>query len=213
VIPEERPEDAHDVLGTFGVITESSLRMRTPTDADDFSELLRLLNRRILEARPDKRPGEWKQRANKAGGTSFVAPDLVPGTLREAWSFYAALPAGFPRAVFALFASSAVHPFADGNGRVSRALLNAELSAAGQCRVVIPLCFRSDYLGALRALSRRDNPEPLLRAIERAQRWSSLVDWSTLEVATAQLAQTNALVPSDEAEERGLILRDPPQAP
>jgi hypothetical protein len=115
-----------------------------------------------------------------------------------------------PNRVFALFASSEVHPFADGNGRVSRALLNAELSADGQCRVVIPLCFRSDYLGALRALSRRGNPEPLLRAIERAQRWSSLVDWSTLEVALAQLAQTNALVAPDEADERGLILRDPP---
>jgi hypothetical protein len=212
VIPEERPEDAHDVLGTFGVVTDPSLRTRIPNDAGDFAELLRLLNRRILEARPDKRPGEWKQRANKAGGTSFVAPDLVPGTLREAWSFYATLPAGFPRAVFALFASSEVHPFADGNGRVSRALLNAELSAAEQCRVVIPLCFRSDYLGALRALSRQANPEPLLRAIERAQRWSALVDWSTLEMATAQLAQTNALVPSEEAEERGLILRDPPRA-
>jgi hypothetical protein len=211
VIPEERPEDAHDILGTFAVATEPLLRTRVPADADDFAELLRLLNRRILEARPEKKPGEWKLRANKAGGTSFVAPDLVPGTLHEAWGFYSTLPAGFPRAVFALFASSEVHPFADGNGRVSRALLNAELSAAGQCRIVIPLCFRSDYLGALRALSRQGKPGPLLRAMERAQRWSSLVDWSTLEVAAAQLAQTNALVPSDEAEEQGLILRDPPQ--
>jgi hypothetical protein len=212
VIPEDRPEDAHDVLGTFGVVTDPSLRTRVPTDADDFIELLRILNQRILEARPDKRPGEWKRQANRAGGTSFVAPDLVPGTLREAWSFYSTLPPGSPRAVFALFASSEVHPFADGNGRVSRALLNAELSAAEQCRVVIPLCFRSDYLGALRALSRQGRPEPLIRAIERAQHWSSLVDWSTLEATMAQLAQTNALVPPDEAEERGLILRDPPQA-
>jgi hypothetical protein len=212
IIPDERPEDAHDVLGTFGVIADPALRARVPADADDFAEILKILNRRILEARPHKRPGEWKQRANKAGGTSFVAPDLVPGTLREAWGFYSTLPAGFPRAVFALFASSEVHPFADGNGRASRALLNAELSAEGQCRVVIPLCFRSDYLGALRALSRQGNPEPLIRAIERAQHWSSLVDWSTLEVAMEQLAQTNALVAPDEAEDQVLILRDPPQA-
>jgi Fic/DOC family len=197
VIPEERPQDAHDVLGTFAVVTDPALRARVPTDADDFSELLQILNRRILEARPDKRPGEWKQRSNRAGGTSFVAPELVQGTLREAWGFYSTLPPGLPRAVFASFASSEVHPFADGNGRVSRALLNAELSAASQCRVVIPLCFRGDYLGALRALSRQSKPEPLIRAIERAQRWSSLVDWSTLEVAMAQLERTNALVPPD----------------
>ncbi len=212
VIPEERPEDAHDVLGTFGVVTDPALRAHTPSDADDFAELLRLLNRRILEKRPNKAPGEWKQHANRAGGTSFVAPDLVLGTLREAWSFYETLPAGFPRALFAMFAVSEVHPFADGNGRVSRALLNAELSAAGQCRVMVPLCYRADYLGALRALSRQANPEPLLKMAERAQRWSSLVDWSNMSRALRHLERTNALVAPDEAEERGLVLLDPAPA-
>jgi Fic/DOC family len=149
---------------------------------------------------------------NRAGGTSFVAPDLVVGTLREAWRFYVTLPAGFPRSVFATFAASEVHPFADGNGRVARALLNAELSAEHQCRVVVPLCFRSDYLGALRAISRQGDPEPLLRAIERAQRWSSLVDWSTMPEAMSQLAETNALVAPGEADELGLVLRDPAPA-
>lgn len=209
VIPEERPEDAHDVLGTFGVVTDPLLRTRIPADAGDLAELLRLLNRRILEQRPDKAPGEWKQRANHAGGTSFVSPDHVAGTLREAWSFYESLPPGFPRALFAMFAVSEVHPFADGNGRVSRALLNAELSAAGQCRIVVPLCFRADYLGGLRVMSRQGNPEPLIRMADRAQRWASLVDWSTLPRAIAQLERCNALVAPDEAEERGLLLLDP----
>ncbi len=209
IIPEERPEDAHDVLGTFGVVTDPELRVQTPADRDDFTELLRVLNRRILEQRPDKAPGEWKRRANRAGGTSFVAPDLVLGTLREAWKFYETLPPGFQRALFATFATSEIHPFADGNGRVSRALLNAELSAARQCRIVVPLCFRADYLGALRAMSRQGNPKPLLRMADRAQRWASLVDWSTMPRALAQLESSNALVPPDEAEERGVILRDP----
>ena len=208
-VPAERPEDAHDILGTFGAVTDPGLRARVPAAAEDFMDLLRELNRRILEGWSDKGPGEWKQRANRAGATSFVAPDLVAGTLREAWRFYATLPAGFPRAVFAMFATSEVHPFADGNGRVSRVLLNAELSAGGQCRVAIPLCFRTDYLGALRAMSRQGNPEPLLRAIERAQRWSSLVDWSTMPRALAQLERANALVAPDEADERGLVLLDP----
>jgi hypothetical protein len=210
VVPEERLEDAHDVRDTFDAIVDPLLRERVPADADELAALLREWNGRILAGRPEKRPGEWKQRANRAGGTSFVAPDLVEGTLREAWRFYETLPAGFPRAVFATFAASEVHPFADGNGRTARALLNAELSAAGQCRVLIPLCFRSDYLGALRALSRQSNPEPLVRAIDRAQRWASLVDWSTMDAALAQLRETNALVPSEEADESGLILRDPP---
>jgi len=111
--------------------------------------------------------------------------------------------------VFALFAVSEVHPFADGNGRVCRALLNAELSAAGQCRIAIPLCFRADYLGALRAMNRQANPGPLIRMADRAQRWSSLVNWSSIPRATAKLQATNALIPPDQAEEQGLLLRDP----
>ncbi len=209
IVPEERPEDAHDILGTFRVVTDPELRARVPADAGDLAELLRLLNRNILEGRPDMAPGEWKQRPNRAGGTSFVAPDLVLGTLEEAWRFYETLSAGVPRALFAMFAVSEIHPFADGNGRVSRALLNAELSAAEQCRIPIPLCYRADYLGALRAMSRQGNPEPLLRMADRAQRWASLVDWSTRDRAMPQLNRSNALVAPDEAEERGLTLRDP----
>jgi hypothetical protein len=210
VVPAERPEDAHDVRDTFDAIVDPALRARVPASAAELAELLREWNGRILAGRPEKRPGEWKMRANRAGGTSFVAPDLVIGTLQEAWRFYETLPAGFPRAIFATFVASEVHPFADGNGRAARALLNAELSAEGQCRVLIPLCFRSDYLGALRAMSRQGNPDPLIRAIDRAQRWAALVDWSTMDTALAQLERTNALIPPDEADERGLILRDPP---
>lgn len=209
VVPEDRPEDAHDIQGTFAAIVDPALRARVPASADELAGLLRLWNGRIMEARPDRRPGEWKRLPNRAGGTSFVAPELVVGTLREAWRFYETLPAGLSRAVFGTFATSEIHPFADGNGRTARGLLNAELSAAGECRIAIPLCFRSDYLGALRALSRQARPEPLLRMFERAQRWSSLVDWSTLPRAVAQLQRTNALVPPEEAEARGLILRDP----
>ena len=62
---------------------------------------------------------------------------------------------------------------------------------------------------ALRAMSRRSNPEPLLRMADRAQQWASFVDWSTMRRAQAQLQRSNALVAPDEAEERGLILLDP----
>jgi hypothetical protein len=209
VIPAARPDDAHDVLSTFRVIIDPNFRSRVPTDADDLAGLLESLNSRILESRPDKRPGEWKERANRAGGTSFVAPDLAAGTLREAWSFYETLPVGFARAVFAMFAVTEVHPFADGNGRTARVLVNAELSAAGLGRILIPLSYRGDYLGALRAMSRQANPMPLIRMAERMQRWASLVNWTNLETARGDLANTNALVHPDEAEEQGVILRDP----
>jgi Fic family protein len=37
-----------------------------------------------------------------------------------------------------MFLISEVHPFDDGNGRVARAFMNAELVAAGHCRILIP---------------------------------------------------------------------------
>jgi hypothetical protein len=209
VIPADRPEDAHDILGTFTGVTDPVLRSRVPESAEDFWDLICELNRRILEQRPSVNPGQLKTEPNRAGANVFVAPELVRGTLSEGWRFYSTLPSGFPRAVFAMFAVTEVHPFADGNGRVARALMNAEFTSSAQCRAVIPLSYRPDYLGALRAISRQGNCRPLLRMIERAHRWSSLIDWSSMERALEQLRETNALIPSDEAEDQGLVLLDP----
>jgi Fic/DOC family len=208
-LPEERPADAHDILGTFEVLTDRDTRARVPESADDLIDIAADLNRRILGGRPEVNPGRFKTVANRAGGTLFVDPGMVEGTLRQAWSFYATLGPGFSRAIFALFSLAEIHPFADGNGRVARALASAEFSAAGECRVLIPLAFRPDYLGALRALSRQENPAPLLAVGERLQHWASLIDFSDMRSAIAQMEDTNALVPSDQAEAEGLVLRDP----
>lgn len=44
----------------------------------------------------------------------------------------------FARAVFMMFMVSEVHPLDDGNGRVACVMMNAELSANGEQRVIIP---------------------------------------------------------------------------
>jgi hypothetical protein len=163
-----------------------------------------------MAGRPEVGPGRYKEVANRAGMTSFVAPDLVRGTLREGFSLYATLPAGMPRAIYATFLVAEVHPFADGNGRVARALMNAELTAAGLCRVMIPLPFRDEYLNALRALSRNDNPRPLWRTIDRAQRWASSMTWSPRERVLDLMQRTNALIDPRDAEDRDVRLLDPP---
>ncbi len=208
-MPADRPKDAHDVLGTFDLVSDPTLSSRTPSDPGDLLALLKLFHARIMAMRPEERPGELKTTANRAGNTEFVSPLRVRGTLQRGYEYYTSLAPGFQRAAFLMFLVSEVHPFGDGNGRVARALANAELSAAGQQRLMIPIVYRDDYLGALRALSRRGAPAPLIRALSRAQAWSNEVDWSSIASALADLQRTNALLRTAEAEEQGVILRRP----
>lgn len=211
-IPADRFEDAHDVLGTFEIVDDPVKRAQAPSDAEDLISLLRAHHAQMLGRRPAVNPGSFKVRANQAGGTTFVHPDLVVGTLTEGFRYLEPLPKGLARAVFMMFLVSEVHPFTDGNGRVAPVLMNAELTAAGQQRIVIPLPYRDNYLQGLRALSRRGDPRPLVRVLDFAQRYAAAIDWSDLETAKVQLAQTNAFVTPDVADEKGLRLVLPDSA-
>ena len=96
-----------------------------------------------------------------------------------------------------LFVVGEVHPFADGNGRVSRIMMNAELTAAGQSKIIVPMVFRPDYIGALRRLSRNGDPEVLVRAMMRLRdfsRWLSGDDFNFLQ---KQLEESNAFKDDD----------------
>ena len=109
-----------------------------PSSPDELVEILRSQHTLMLRDRPEIGPGEWKTEPNRAGGTYFVDPELVEGTLREGFRFYDSLPRGLARACFSMFLISEVHPFADGNGRAARLLMNSELTAAGEQRIVGP---------------------------------------------------------------------------
>jgi hypothetical protein len=208
-VPAQRPADAHDVQGTFDAITDPALRAQPPTDADALEDYLREVHARIMRGRPEIAPGHYKDAANRAGMTHFVRPELVRGTLREGFTAYRTLPIGLPRAIYAMFLVAEVHPFTDGNGRVARALMNAELSVAGLCRVMVPMSYRDEYLSALRALSQNDNPTPLWRMVDRAQRWASLMTWTEHDRVLALMHETNALAAPESIRELNLHLLDP----
>ncbi|HVB53129.1 MAG TPA: hypothetical protein VNF24_02910 [Candidatus Acidoferrales bacterium] len=94
---------------------------------------------------------------------TFVARDLVKGTLREAQGI--GLGLADPLAQGGYFGSviSEVHPFKDGYGRIARIFTNAELVARAHERIIILTAFRGKYLSALRGLShsiRLDHSSP-----------------------------------------------------
>jgi fido (protein-threonine AMPylation protein) len=208
-VPVQRPADAHDIQGTFEAITDPALRASPPLDADALESYLREVHRRIMGGRPEVGPGAYKQQGNRAGMTFFVHPELVRGTLREGFAAYRTLAPGLPRAIYAMFLVAETHPFADGNGRVARVLMNAELSAAGLCRVMVPMSYRDEYMSALRALSQNEHPTPLWRMLDRAQRWAASMTWSGHERVLELLEQTNALATPERARELNLHLLDP----
>ena len=209
VIPNERSEDAHDVLGTWRLVSDDRDMQSVPADADTLEALLKARHAAIMESRPDKLPGIFKQTENRAGSTVFVAPDLVAGTLAQGFDLGRGLEAPFQRAVFMMFLVAEVHPFADGNGRTARIMMNAELAAAGEERIVVPTVYRANYLSALKALSQTGRPDPLIRMLDYAQKWTAAVDWRSVEETQRELEGCNAFLDPAVAEEEGRRLRMP----
>lgn len=204
-----RPEDAHDIAGTFNIVASPGMRTE-PRDADDFLDLLRDRHATMMRLRPPALPGQWKDRANRAGATEFVAPNLVPGTLRLGWEEGEALHDAFQRATYLMFLVSEVHPFIDGNGRSARIAMNNTLAAAGLHRVIIPTIQRNSYLDTLTRASNDGGPDGLFGVLDHAQHWVSRGDWSTIATGLDYAQTTNALVGARQAEQDHLHLEIPP---
>lgn len=206
VVPAERPADAHDVIGTYELTSSYDEMRRLPASADDLLDLLRRRHSVIMGGRPDKAPGRFKERANRAGATLFVDPSLVDGTLSRGFDIASDLVAPFARAVYLMFLVSEVHPFADGNGRTARVMMNAELEAAGELRIIIPTVYRLNYLSALKAATHNGNYGALVATLAFARRWTSRVDFTSRATAEADLERTHALRDAREAEDAGIRL-------
>ncbi len=197
-IPAGRPEDAHDILGTFRLVSDAHEMSMAADDADSFLELLRRRHAMIMGGRPDKSPGRFKSEANRAGDSLFVNPELVFGTLRRGFEILPTLAHPLARAIYVMFLVAEVHPFDDGNGRIARAMMNAELCRAGLERVIVPSVYRTEYLQSLRALTHNQKPEALISVMDFAQRFTAVVDFSDYKEAVRQLELCHAFsAPAD----------------
>jgi hypothetical protein len=104
----------------------------------DFEEEIKARHADLMSGRPENAPGQYKQQPNSAGNTLFVPPSRVRGTLHAGLAIVNGIEHPFGRAVLIHFLLADVHPFVDGNGRISRIMMTKELLASGLSRITIP---------------------------------------------------------------------------
>ena len=190
IVPN-RPKDSHDILGVFKLILHPHFRS-SPPPPNEILDGLCERHKIMLERRPEITPGEFKTKANYAGQTKFVGPGFVRGTLLEGAKLAPSVPEGLARAIFYAFLVSEIHPFTDGNGRVARLVMNSELSRLGRCRIIIPTLFHEQYVDAQRALTRNNDPVPIVRALRRAAEWTTLFNYHDLKQVVLEMTKANA---------------------
>ena len=200
-----RNDDSHDILGTFQIVSNLKEMQTTPTTAEEFLKIISFRHAILLKARLDKSPGLFKDKNNFAGSTSFVDFSLVRGTLMQSFDFYQILDHPFAKAAYMMFVISEVHPFLDGNGRISRIMMNAELAKARQSKIIIPTVFRDDYMGALKKLTKQGKSEAYLKMLQRAHMFSANIFDEKMEDMQAYLTKCNAFLEDSE----GLLKIEP----
>ncbi|MEO7120835.1 MAG: Fic family protein [Ginsengibacter sp.] len=188
-----RDEDSHDVLGTYNLVSNREEMNITLATSGEMLEILLYRHKILMSARTSKNPGYFKDRNNRAGETHFVDYTLVKGTLIKGFDYYQSLTAPFSKAAYIMFMISEVHPFLDGNGRIARVMMNAELVKQGQSKIIIPTVYREDYMLALRRLTRQHEPSAYIKMLMRVHEFSSTITGDDMDAMQNQLDASNAL--------------------
>ena len=188
----KRTEDSHDILGTFHVVSNQMEMNAYPTSPQELFEILCRRHAILLEGRPEMNPGRFKEKNNRAGNTEFVDVERVRGTLDAGFGYYAALTSPIAKAIYMMFLISEVHPFQDGNGRMARVMMNAELFRASESKIIVPTVYREDYLLALRKCSRQSIVQPYIKVMTTLHHFTSTLYGRDFQGILNYLTQCNA---------------------
>lgn len=194
----QRHADSHDILAHFILSNDFSEMNITPKSPAELIEILQNRHAYLMSERPDKRPGNFKEKPNKAGNTYFVAPAEVIGTLTHGFEYYQLLNDGIEKALFMHMLISEVHPFDDGNGRLARIMMNAELVKVGLNKIIIPTVQRDNYLNGLRIASRDHDFRIYCKVQDQSQAYIASIDWLNYGDARAKIENDRANLTSDE---------------
>jgi len=194
----QRHEDSHDILAHIEISGDMSEMHKVPADAAELIDILKVRHRLLLAERPEKRPGVFKLKPNKAGGSDFTLPELVEGTLIQGFDIYQSLPVGLKRSIFIHFMISEIHPFDDGNGRLSRIMMNSELVSQDLHKLIIPIVHRDSYLNGLRSATRQGRFRTMVKVLHQMQCYTASLDWSEYDEVKATIQENAADKEPDE---------------
>jgi hypothetical protein len=197
-VDESRHADSHDILAVYDIAVDADEMVTTPSEPDEFRQLLSRRHAFLMHDRPDKRPGQWKEKPNQAGNVIFAAPETVNGTLTQGLERCLDMPAGFARAVFMHFVITQVHPFDDGNGRLARLFLSAELVSAGESKIIFPNVKRDDYINGLRLAYRDEVFRTMLKVMTQLYRYTAEMPWRDYDELITTLQAQQAFDSPDE---------------
>jgi hypothetical protein len=197
IIKENKPipsrnDDSHDILGTYQIVSNKKEMQHIPKSADELIKIISYRHAILLSARESKNPGLFKNKNNYAGSTSFVDFNLVKGTLIQSFDLYNALTHPFSRAAYMMFVLSEIHPFLDGNGRIARVMMNADLVKENQSKIIIPTVFRDDYMGALKKFTKQGDCVTYIRMLQRAHEFSANVYNDNIDEMEMYLTKCNS---------------------
>ena len=194
----ERHEDSHDILSHVALSGDHTEMCYTPDSAEALITTLKNRHRVLLAQRPDKNPGTFKEKANKAGSTHFVKPDQVEGTLVQGFDIYKVVPEGIKKALFIHFMISECHPFDDGNGRLSRIMMNAELVTNDLHKIIVPTVTRENYLNGMRQATRQNAFRAMVKVLHQLYHYTASINWSDYGEARKALEHDAADKEADE---------------
>src|SRR5690606_5751585 len=90
------------------------------------------------------------------------------------------------------------HPFDDGNGRLSRIFLNAELHTDQQYKLIVPTVHRDSYLNSLRQATREGKFRTLTKVFIQLQKYAASLNWNDYGDVREQLEEHKAHLLPDE---------------
>ena len=142
-----------DLVGREVLLTESEIRQ---------------IHALVLRGVDDEEAGRYRRGQVRIAGSAYLPPDAVavPGLMRDFVASLGHRPGEHPvvRAAQAHFHLVHIHPFADGNGRTARLLMNLLLLQAGYPPAVLRTEGRTRYYDALDQ-AHSGNLEPFLELV------------------------------------------------